>query len=138
MEARPFSDLSYHKFLNEEKLMGSRCQRCGTLFVPPRPICIKCRKSDMEWVAMKGEGKLVAFTCIAIGPRFMTEAGYDREHPYVSGVIKLEEGVRVDGRIEEVDGRRPETMRIGVPLVVKFLHCGEGENLRTVLGFRPL
>ncbi len=42
MEERPFSDISYEKFLNEEKLMGSRCKGCGTQYVPPPVICIDC------------------------------------------------------------------------------------------------
>jgi len=138
MVARPFSDISYQQFLNEEKLMGSKCQKCGALFAPPRPICTKCYGTEMEWVEMKGKGKLAAFTCITVGPPFMIEEGYDRKHPYVSGVVELEEGAKVDARIEEVDGSKPETIKIGAPLTVKFLHRGEGENLRTFLAFRPL
>ena len=138
MEERPFSDISYEQFLNEEKLMGSKCQKCGALYAPPRPICIKCYGTEMEWVEMKGKGKLAAFTCIAVGPPFMIEEGYDRKHPYVSGVVELEEGTKVDARIEEIDGGKPETIKIGTPLTVKFLHRGEGENLKTFLAFRPL
>ncbi len=137
MEARPFSDLSYHEFLNEERLMGSRCQECGAVFVPPRPICIRCHGKAMEWVEMTGEGKLAAFTCISVGPRLMIEQGYDREHPYVSGVVALAEGARVDAQIVEVDASRPETIKIGMPLVVKFLLRGAGKDLRTTLAFRP-
>jgi uncharacterized OB-fold protein len=91
----------------------------------------------MQWAEMKGEGKLAAFTCIAVAPPFMAEEGYDRKHPYVSGVVALEEGVKVDARIEGVDGSKPETVKIGMPLTVKFLHRGEGEDLRTYVAFRP-
>jgi len=38
MEERPFSDISYEQYLKEEKLMGSRCKKCGDLFAPPRSI----------------------------------------------------------------------------------------------------
>jgi len=138
MEERPFSDISYEQFLNEEKLMGSRCKKCGALFVPPRSICINCYSSEMEWVEMKGRGKLAAFTCIAVGPPFMIKEGYDRKHPYCSGVVELEEGTRTVARIEGVDTSKPETIKIGTPLTVEFLHRGEGENLRTFLAFKPL
>jgi uncharacterized OB-fold protein len=137
MELMPFNDISYERFLNDEKLMGSQCNNCGSLFVPPRTICIKCSGTDMEWIEMKGKGKLAAFTCIAIGPPFMTKEGYDRKHPYVSGVVELEEGLKVVARIEGVDGSKPETIKIGTPLTVEFLHRGEGENLTTFLGFKP-
>ena len=137
MEKRPFNDVSYEQFLNEEKLMGSRCQKCGGLFVPPRPICIQCYANEMEWIETKGNGKLAAFTCIAIGPPLMIKEGYDRKHPYVSGVVELEEGARVVARIEGVDGSKPETIKIGTPLKVEFLRRGEGKNLTTFLAFRP-
>lgn len=138
MEERPFSDLSYEQFLNEEKLMGSKCRECDTLFVPPRPICIKCHSSDMKWIEVEGQGKLSAFTCITVGPPFMIAEGYNRNHPYCSGVVQLEEGVRVDARIEGVDTNRPENIKIGMPLAVKFLHRGEKGKLKTYLAFEAL
>ena len=137
METRAFSDNSYQQFLNEEKLMGSRCKKCSALYTPPRPICVKCYGTEMEWVEMKGKGRLVAFTCIAVGTPFMIAEGYDRKHPYISGVVELEEGVKVDARIEGVDGNQPETIKIGTPLAAKFLHRGEGESLKTFLAFGP-
>jgi uncharacterized OB-fold protein len=137
MEGRPFNDISYERFLSEDKLVGSRCKKCGALFVPPRSICIKCYGSEMEWVEMKGKGRLAAFTCIAIGPPSMIKEGYDRKHPYVSGVVELDEGVRVVARIEGVDGTRPETIKIGAPLEIEWLHRREGESAMTSLAFRP-
>jgi uncharacterized OB-fold protein len=138
MEDRPFTDFAYEQFLNEEKLMGSRCRSCGALFAPPRPLCTKCHGLEMEWVQLSGQGRLAAFACIAVGPPSMLEQGYDRNRPYCSGVVELEEGTRAVARIEEVDANRPESIRIGMPVAAKFLHQGEGENLRTVLAFRPL
>lgn len=136
MEQRPFNDISYEQFLNEEKLMGSRCRKCNALFVPPRSICTKCYGMDMEWAQMKGRGKLAAFTCIAVGPPSMMSEGYNRKHPYVCGVVELEEGARIVARIEGVDGTKPETIKIGTPLQAEFLHRKEN-NSRTVLAFRP-
>lgn len=137
MDARPFNDISYERFLSEDRLMGSRCRKCGALSVPPRSVCIKCYGSEMEWVEMEGRGKLVAFTSIAIGPPFMTREGYDRKRPYVCGVVELDRGARVVGRIEGVDGSKPETIKIGTPVKAEFLHRGEGENAMTFLAFRP-
>ena len=137
MSERPFSDISYGRFLNEEKLMGSRCKGCGAQYVPPRSICINCYKSDMEWVEMQGKGKLAAFTCITIAPPFMIEQGYNRNNPYCSGVVELQEGGRVDARIEGVDCTQPESIKVGMPLKAKFLHRGEEDAMETYLAFEP-
>jgi len=138
MEDRPFSDISYHRFLNEERIMGSKCKKCGALFLPPRSICVECYGNEMEWVEMSGKGKLVAFTCIAVGPPFMTKEGYDRRHPYCNGVVEFEKGVRVVARIEGIDSSKPENIKIGTPLTATFLHRTEADNLNTYLAFRPL
>ena len=138
MEERPFSDVSYERFLEEDMLMGSRCKGCHALFAPPRPICIKCHGSEMEWVALKGVGKLAAFTCISVGPPFMIAEGYNRKNPYCSGVVALDEGPRVDARIEGVNPLKPDDIQVGTPLKVKFLHRGDGENSKTYLGFEPV
>jgi hypothetical protein len=137
MEKKPISALLFHQFLNEDKLMGSRCKKCGTLFSPPRPICINCYSNEMEWVELKGKGKLLTFTCVHVGPPWMVEQGYDRKHPYCSGVVGLEEGTKIDARIEGVDTTKPETIKLGMPLTVTYLHRGEGEEMQTYLAFKP-
>ena len=138
MEEKPFSDIAYEKYLKEERLMGSRCKGCDARYVPPRSICVKCYISDMEWVEMKGKGRLAAFTCISIAPPFMIEQGYNRKNPYISGVVELEEGGRVDARIEGMDPGKPEEIKVGMPLRVKYLHREVGEKKETYLAFEPL
>ena len=112
--------------------MGSRCQKCSALYVPPRPICIDCRSSELGWEQMSGNGRLAAFTCIAIGTSAMIAEGYDRKNPYISGVVELDEGARVDARIDGLDGNKPEEIQVGMPLSVKYLHREGG---RTHLAF---
>ena len=138
MEERPFSDISYEQFLGEEKLMGSRCKKCDARYVPPRSICVKCYSSDMEWVEMKGKGRLAAFTCITVAPPFMIAQGYNRKNPYISGVVELEEGGRVDARIEAVDAGKPEDIKVGMPLKVKYIHREVEGRKETYLAFEPL
>jgi len=138
MEERLFSDIAYEQYLKEERLMGSRCLECDAHYVPPRSICVKCFSSDMKWVEMKGQGRLAAFTCITIAPPFMIEQGYNRQNPYISGVVELEEGGRVDARIEGMDPGKPEDIRVGMPLKVKYLHREVGEKKETYLAFEPL
>ena len=137
MEERSMSDYWFEQFLNEAKLMGSRCTTCDALFAPPRALCTKCHGSNMEWVEMKGIGILTAFTCISIGTPVMIAEGYDRNKPYCSGVVKLAEGPRVVARIEDVDTLHPENIKVGTPLRVAFLPRGGGENRKTDLAFRP-
>lgn len=136
MSERAFNDVSYEQFLNEKKVMGSKCKKCGALSVPPRPICVECHSSEMEWAEMKGKGKLAAFTCISVGPPSMVEEGYDRKNPYCTGVVELEEGPRVVARINGVDTKTPESIKVGLPVTAEFMPRGEGESLITILAFK--
>ena len=138
MEEKPISDISYREFLNTEKLMGSRCKECGALYTPPRAICSNCHGTNMGWFELQGKGKLAGYTCIYIGPSSMVQEGYNRKHPYCVGVVELDEGVRVVARIEGLDTTKPETISIGLPLTVSYLHRGEGEKMKTVLAFNPV
>ena len=138
MERRPISDFWFEAFLGEEKLMGSTCPRCGDVYVPPRPICTGCYNTGLKWIRMSGVGKLVAFTCISIGPPSMLEAGYDRNNPYCTGVVQLEENPRIVARIEGVDTRHPESIQIGTPLTAIYLHRGSGPDRATQLAFHPM
>ena len=135
MDKRPYTEHSYQFFLSEQKLMGSRCESCKQLFLPPRPLCPACHGEQMTWEALSGEGTLAAFTTVLIGSTAMVEAGYDRNNPYVSGVVRLVEGPMISAQIVGIDAAHPAKISIGIPLNVAFIDRGEGEEKRTFLAF---
>lgn len=137
MEDKPFNDTSYEKFLNERKIMGSKCNKCGVLALPPRSICISCFGKEMEWVQFKGLGRLAAFTGITVAPPYMVKEGFGRNNPYVVGVVELEEGVQTVARIVGVDAKKPEQIKVGTPLKGEFLEKGEGPDRKIILAFKP-
>ena len=137
MSAPAFNKVSYDQFLSQHRLMGSRCVRDGSLFLPPRAICPRDFSAEMEWVAFSGRGKLAAFSVIYIGTAAMIAAGYDRQNPYCAAIIELEEGPRVSAQLLDVDVLRPETIHIGMPVQADYIERGPGEQERTYLAFRP-
>lgn len=115
-----FTSSTFYRFINEKKLMGSKCKFCGTLFLPPRPICLNCHHNKMEWTQLSGKGKLKAYTTIAIGPTFMLKKGYDRKNHYCSGIVELEEGLGISALILGMDTKKPENIKIGTSLEIDF------------------
>lgn len=136
VDQREFSRASFYQFLNEGKLMGSRCKH-GSLYVPPRPACPEDINSAMEWVQLSGRGRLAAYSIIYIGLSEMIAAGYDRMNPYCAGVVELEEGPKISAQILDVDVRHPESIRIGLPLEAAFIERGQGDHKQAYLAFRP-
>ncbi len=68
-------------YLEEGKVMGSRCKECGLVFFPPRADCYKCFSSDMEWFDVTGNGKLMAYSKLKYAP-----VGFDEDLPYLQPV----------------------------------------------------
>jgi len=91
----------------------------------------------MEWVALSGKGELAAFTSITVGTPYFIELGYDRNRPYCFSVIKLEEGAMVSAQLVGVDETKPDTIKIGMPLKVKFLEYELKGETKINLGFEP-
>lgn len=133
--ARPFTAAAFSQYLAEHTLAGTRCTECGSVYLPPRAICPACQSSALEWTEFSGKGALAAFTSIFVGPSAMVAQGYDRTHPYVSGIVELEEGVAISARILGVDALQPEVAWIGTPLTVNCLEEGEGDQKRVTLAF---
>ena len=134
--SQDFSKAAFQAHLNEHRLMGARCRACGALYLPPRPICSACYSSEMDWEQLTGEGQLVAFTTIYIAPTAMIEAGYGRDNPYCSGVVKLNAGPSISAQIVSVPAADPSQIKIGQALTAEFVERGEGENRKTFLLFR--
>ena len=133
-----FYSAAYERFISQGKLMGSKCRKCGAMYVPPRPICPKCHGNEMELVAMKGKGKLAAYTVITVGPPTMVEEGFDRENPYCCGVVELEEGARITARILGVDVTKPDQIKIGISVTVEYQEQVHNGEKMTFIAFRAL
>jgi len=136
-EGKEFTIQNYLEYIQNKKLMGSKCKDCGTLYAPVRKLCTKCNSLNMEWVEMSGKGELAAFTCITVGTPYFIEKGYDRNKPYCFSVIKLEEGPMVSAQLVGVNESKPDTINIGMPVKIKFLETEMAGETKIDLGFEP-
>jgi len=95
------------------KLVVQRCATCGTHQFFPRPFCLDCMSTDIEWVQTKGEGSIYTYTINRRGSNsFMND-----QVPYVVAMVTLKEGVRLMGNI--IDSPIDQ-VRIGARVRVVF------------------
>ena len=134
-EERPFTHNAFQQFLNEHRLMGSRSRQSGQIFLPPRPLDPATYSDEMEWVELSGEGHLAGFTAVHIGPTAMIQAGYDRQNPYVTGVVELVEGPKISAQIVGVDAANPASIAIGTPLRATFIDRDVEDEKQAFLAF---
>jgi hypothetical protein len=76
-------------------------------------------------VPLAGAGVLVSYTVIRVAPR-----GRGGEVPYAVGVVKLEEGVSLLGRIVDIPF---EALKAGLPVRFRPVQI----DTQTVIGFGP-
>jgi scaffold protein (connect acetoacetyl-CoA thiolase and HMG-CoA synthase) len=137
MEESPINDTSFGQFIREGKIMGSKCKKCEAVALPPRQICVHCYGTEAEWVEISGEGRLSAFTSIVVAPPIMIEKGFNRNNPYVVGVVELAGGLKMVARIIGVDAKKPQDIKVGMPLKVDFTAGDYTASERPCLFFRP-
>jgi uncharacterized OB-fold protein len=133
---KPFTAAAFNQFLAEKKLMAVQCPQCDATYTPPRAICPRCYSGELIWKRVSGKGNLVAFTSIHIAPTFMIAQGYDRDKPYLTGIIELEEGPKISARLLGFDALKPDQIQIGTPMSVDFIEYDEGEQKKIFLAFQ--
>jgi hypothetical protein len=129
---------NYLDYLTSKKLMGSKCSICGEIRTPPRKICPKCYSTNTKWIEMSGKGKIAAFSCISVGTQLFVDKGYSNKKPYCFSVIKLDEGSMISAQLVGVNESKPESIKIGSPVKVKFLETEIKGETRVDLGFEPI
>ena len=111
-EEAPLTIEQFYKYVEQEKLMGGKCKKCGTINLQPRPLCTKCFSKDFEWVEISPKGKLLTYTIIHVAPvQFKSMA------PYAVGIVQLENDLKIPGMIRDVEH---EKIEIGMELQVGF------------------
>jgi uncharacterized protein len=91
--------VDYYASLRDGRLTVQLCHACGSHIMYPRYRCPGCFSSDLGWTDVIGKGVLHSFTVLLIG----SPSGYEEDLPYAIGVVKLEEGVQLLGRLWPAD-----------------------------------
>ena len=84
------------KYLEEGKIMATRCSRCGKLYFPPRADCSDDLSTDMRWEELSGRCKLLTYTTTHFAP-----TGFEDDLPYTLALAQCEEGVKVYARLSK-------------------------------------
>jgi hypothetical protein len=77
-------------------LLVQKCNACEQLNMYPRHACPHCQSDDLGWQQAAGTGQLMSVTVLrAGGPE-----GFEHEIPYALGIVRLDEGVQLLGRLD--------------------------------------
>ena len=70
---------------NNKKILGTKCKKCGKVWMPPRVNCSDCYE-DTDWIELKPSGEILISTIA-----WFTTSAFMKNVPYAMGFIKLDE-----------------------------------------------
>ena len=91
--------------LKNGRLMGTKCEKCGAKYLPPRAHC-KCGSADIKWYEAPRRGKILTYTPVVVPPESMSKYA-----PYIVAVVKLEDKTRL---LAQLTGVTLNMLRVGM------------------------
>lgn len=70
---------------DDQKILGSKCSKCGRVYVPPRKNCGRCFVDIDEWVNIADEGIIESYTVV-----HTTNPVQPVKTPFAYALIKLD------------------------------------------------
>jgi hypothetical protein len=98
----------YTEALRQGKLLGLKCNNCGTFITPPKNVCLKCNSTDLEVVQLQRRGEIDTFTVIRVPPE-----GFEDKASCIVARVKLAEGPIIMGVLLDVDPNNASLELIG-------------------------
>ncbi len=106
-------------YLEQGKVMGTQCKKCGQKFFPPRADCYKCLDSEMEWFEVNGTGKLVTYSKLQYAP-----VGFEQDLPYCIALLDYGD-YKVFGRIAK--DLPEEEIEVGMEMKAEAIKLPNGQ-----------
>ncbi len=84
----------------------AKCRSCGRVSFGKRSICPYCGSEDVEFLIPSGTGTLISYSV-----SYYRREGDEELLPYITCLVKLDEGAVVPGELVDVD---PSDVYIGM------------------------
>lgn len=109
------------------RLLGGRCGECDRPHFPRGEVCPYCSAGACAEVELGPRGRLWLHTAVTQPP-----PGYRGRVPYGFGVVELDEGLRVVGRLTEAD---PGKLAAGQPMHLVTERINPAEEAEEVVAW---
>ena len=116
----------FYDGLENKKLIGNKCPKCGHVFLPPRKICGKCKVTiplEENWVDLPETGTLENYTLTAYKVSDRRGRKGKSLKPY--GMIKID-GTNC-GIVYPLNNMEPEEIKTGMKVKIEWAKKTKGE-----------
>ena len=93
----------FYQNLEEGKITGRKCTKCGAVEFPPVYACNSCGCWDMEWVEISGKAKMHS---IVMPAALSSKPEYKALGKYAYGEVEIEEGARLNAVVRGINKKK--------------------------------
>lgn len=108
---------TYYDKLEEGKVLGRKCPRCGNVEWPPVYACNACGAMETEWCEMSGRGTIVE---LYMTTPMNAKAAYADMEPYAYAWVKCEEGPERQVMVHNITRQNEGYVRAHMPYPIQM------------------
>lgn len=103
----------FYEGLEEGKILGRKCPKCGHVEFPPVYACNECGNYETEWYEISGKAKMHS---IVMPAALSSKPEYKKLGKYAYGEVEIEEGTRLNAVVRGVTKKNRAALTEKLPL----------------------
>ena len=103
----------FYEGLEEGKILGRKCPKCGHVEFPPVYACNECGNYETEWYEISGKAKMHS---IVMPAALSSKPKYKKLGKYAYGEVEIEEGTRLNAVVRGVTKKNRAALTEKLPI----------------------
>lgn len=103
----------FYEGLEEGKILGRKCPKCGHVEFPPVYACNECGNYETEWYEISGKAKMHS---IVMPAALSSKPEYKKLGKYAYGEVEIEEGTRLNAVVRGVTKKNRAALTEKLPV----------------------
>ncbi len=120
----------FYLSLEEGKILGRKCPKCGHVEFPPVYACNECGNYETEWYEISGKAKLHS---IVLPAALSSKPEYKKMGKFAYGEVELEEGTRLNAVVRGISKKNREELTAKLPLNIHASIIDRDGGFKTVV-----
>lgn len=104
---------TFYDNLEEGKITGKKCTKCGAVEFPPVYACNSCGCTDLEWIEISGKAKMHS---IVMPAALSSKPEYKALGKYAYGEVEIEEGARLNAVVRGITKKKRKELMDKMPV----------------------
>ena len=121
---------TFYEKLEEGRIMGRRCPKCGNVEFPPVYACNNCGNYETEWYEISGKARMHS---IVLPAALSSKPEYKKIGKYAYGEVELEEGTRLNAVVRGISKKNRDELSAKLPLDVHAVIIDRDGGFKTVI-----